>query len=274
MATAPYKTEARLQRLAHVGRTLMAKLKPGAPRRDEFERAVRQHAIQAAERERGRWARELHDGSLQSLAGLRVLLAAAHHDAPPPTAERLGQAIGNLDDTIAEMRRLISDLRPAALDELGLAPSLESLAERLASEGLGVELRVELGGEGEPGSRRRLAPHIEVALYRLVQEALNNVIQHGECDHATVTVTGDEETVRVLVEDEGVGFDANAEHEGFGLSGMRERTALADGRLELRSAPGSGTTVLAELPASYRADSPAGAATGPRPPISEAAGRE
>jgi two-component system, NarL family, sensor histidine kinase DevS len=208
-------------------------------------------SLAATERERGRWARELHDESLQSLAGLRVLLAAARRGDAEESDRLLAQGIEQIDSAIAEMRRLIADLRPSTLDQLGLGPALEALKERFVSGGeLEVELSVDLAFEArEP---MRLLGQIEDSIYRLVQEALNNAAQHAETDRAIVEVAEEEDGVRVRISDEGRGFDAGARHEGFGLVGMRERVALAGGSLEVRSSLGEGTTIVAVLPARHR----------------------
>lgn len=209
-------------------------------------------SIAATERERGRWARELHDESLQSLAGLRVLLSAARRSDPEEFNRLLTQGIEQVDRAIAEMRRLIADLRPTTLDELGLGASLEALAERLA---LGRVIDVEMNVDLDFHSGRtpqRLVPEIEDTAYRLVQEALNNAARHSGTDRARVEVIESGETLRICVSDEGCGFDPRLRTEGFGLIGMRERVALAGGTLELQSSPGNGTSILALLPARHR----------------------
>jgi signal transduction histidine kinase len=209
-------------------------------------------SIAATERERGRWARELHDESLQSLAGLRVLLSAARRSDPEGAERLLSQGIEQVDDAIAEMRRLIADLRPTTLDELGLGVALEALVERLSNSGtIEVELDLELAFH-TGRTKHRLVGEIEDTGFRLVQEALNNAAQHGGTDRARVEVTEDDENVRVQVSDEGRGFDPDARTEGFGLVGMRERVTLAGGKLEVRSSPDTGTTIVATLPARHR----------------------
>jgi signal transduction histidine kinase len=211
--------------------------------------------IAAAERERGRWARELHDESLQSLAGLRVLLSAARRGEPEETDRLLVEGIERVDETIAEMRRLIADLRPTALDELGLGSALEALAERLgASDAIEVELSLDLDFHAGR-TEHRLLGEIEDTAYRLVQEALNNAAQHSGAGRARVEVSENEETLRVAIADEGDGFDPQAASDGFGLIGMRERVGLAGGTLELKSAPGEGTRIVAFLPATHREES-------------------
>ncbi|HEX3324833.1 MAG TPA: GAF domain-containing sensor histidine kinase [Solirubrobacterales bacterium] len=209
-------------------------------------------SIAATERERGRWARELHDESLQSLAGLRVLLSAARRSDPEETGRMLNQGIEQVDGAIAEMRRLIADLRPTTLDELGLGAALEALAERLTASGA-IEVDLDLDLDFHSGrTKYRLVREIEDAAYRLVQEALNNAARHGETDKAKVEAIESGEKLRLRVSDQGRGFDPNERTDGFGLVGMRERVTLAGGTLELGSSPGDGTTIVAVLPARNR----------------------
>lgn len=208
--------------------------------------------IAATERERGRWARELHDESLQSLAGLRVLLSAARRSEPEELDDLLVQGIEQIDTTIAEMRRLIADLRPSTLDQLGLGAALEALGERTAG-GAATEVQVSIDLDFEAGrSETRLRSEVEDTAYRLVQEALNNAVHHGEVQRVVVEVTEEGGALRVLVSDDGKGFDPEARTTGFGLISMRERTELAGGGLELQSAPGKGTTIVATIPTAYR----------------------
>jgi signal transduction histidine kinase len=208
--------------------------------------------IAATERERGRWARELHDESLQSLAGLRVLLSAARRAEPSELDDLLVQGIEQIDSAIAEMRRLIADLRPSALDQLGLGAALEALGERTGS-GAGIEVEIDLDLDFEAGrSESRLLGAVEDTAYRLVQEALNNAVQHGEANSVRVEVAEEDGSLRLRVSDDGKGFDPSAQTDGFGLIGMRERAELAGGNLELRSTPGDGTTIGAIIPTAYR----------------------
>lgn len=208
--------------------------------------------IAAAERERARWARELHDESLQSLAGLRVLLSAARRGEREESERLLAQGIERVDEAIAEMRRLIADLRPTALDELGLGAALEALAERLSAGGtIAVEIRLDLDFHSGR-TEERLASEIEDTAYRLVQEALNNAAHHSGADRATVEVSENEEALRVRVADDGCGFDPSAATDGFGLVGMHERIDLAGGKLDVTSVPGRGTTIVAHIPTRRR----------------------
>jgi len=211
------------------------------------------NSIEAAERERGRWARELHDEALQSVGGLRVLLSTARRSASKSEMdERLSQAIERVDHTIAEMRRLIADLRPPTLDELGLAAALEAVVERFNwGQALAVELDIELAHDSARHPTR-LQSQTEDTVYRLVQEALTNAEKHAKCDLVTVEVLEEKEIIGVQIRDSGRGFDPAGETGGFGLRGMRERVALAGGTLEVRSAVGAGTVVAARLPARHR----------------------
>ena len=190
------------------------------------------YSIDAAERERGRWARELHDEALQSMGGLRVLLSTARRGgADGGMDELLSQAIERVDHTIAEMRRLIADLRPATLDELGLAAALEALVERLNwGQVLEVELQVDLAYEAGRHPTR-LLNQIEDTVYRLVQEGLNNVAKHGGTERATVEVIEDEESLRVLIADDGKrGFDPDEDSDRVRVAG-HARTGGAGGRV-------------------------------------------
>ncbi|MDP9293528.1 MAG: GAF domain-containing sensor histidine kinase [Actinomycetota bacterium] len=212
-------------------------------------------SIDASEQERRRWARELHDETLQSLAGLRVLLSSAlRRQDERELRAAVGEAIANVTDEIANLRSLITELRPAALDDYGPAAAIESLAERTADvEGLTVESRVDLVWErGEAATRH--TPELENTLYRLVQEALTNAVKHAQARTIRIDITERDNYVELTVSDDGRGFEPDAPRKGFGLTGMGERVALADGELEIESGP-TGTTVRARLPA-RRADLP------------------
>jgi signal transduction histidine kinase len=196
-------------------------------------------SIEAAEQARGRWARELHDETLQGLVGLRMLLSSARRS--DSSEELLGDAIDHTKREIQNLRALIAELRPAALDELGLGPAIETLAERSgAASGLEVSTHVALGGSG------RLAAETESTIYRVVQEALTNAAKHARADRVHVEVARANGGVDVVVEDDGHGFDPTAASPGLGLVGMRERVELTGGRLVIDSRPG--TRVSARLP--------------------------
>ncbi|HXE46574.1 MAG TPA: GAF domain-containing protein [Conexibacter sp.] len=201
-------------------------------------------SMAAAEQERRRWARELHDETLQALAGFQVLMSSALRRKDAASLEgAVRTAVGQIGTEIEKLRMLITELRPAALDELGLQPAIESLASRVAAvEGLEVETDVSLGADGE-----RLSPELETAVYRLVQEALTNVVKHAGANRVTIELVASETRVDVTIADDGAGFDPQAPREGFGITGMRERVGLADGTLTIASSPGEGTVVHASL---------------------------
>ena len=201
------------------------------------------HSLDAAEAERRRWARELHDETLQGLGGLRVLLSSGLRRADEgPMSDLLRDAVEQVEREIENLRAIITDLRPAALDELGLVPAIEALAARVSTvEGLEIETELAL-----PGDRQRLGSELETTVYRLVQEALTNVAKHARADHARVAVRVEDGRLVVEVSDDGTGFDVQASTTGFGIAGMRERVALSGGQLTVGPAE-TGTTVRALL---------------------------
>jgi signal transduction histidine kinase len=204
-------------------------------------------SMAASEEERRRWARELHDETLQALGGLRVVLSSAlQRGSPEGLAAAVRDAVDQMSSEIESLRNLITELRPAALDEIGLQPAIESLAERVsASAGIPVETALDLEGKG---ADTRLGTELETTIYRLVQEALTNVAKHAGAKQVSVEVTRSDGRAEVCVRDDGVGFVPDRTQGGFGLAGMRERAALAGGTLEVASSPGSGTTIRAWLP--------------------------
>jgi two-component system, NarL family, sensor histidine kinase DevS len=224
-------------------------------------------SIAAADQERARWARELHDEALQGLGGLQVMLTAALRQGPEAVQRAVEQAVEQIEIQVQEIQGLITELRPAALDDLGLAPALDTLYARVrAVHGLEVTSERDLAFEGHRRGSR-LAPEIEGTVYRLVQEALTNTAKHGQTERALARTTEADGQVTVEVSDEGAGFDPREAPRGFGLVAMRERVELVGGTLEIRSQPGEGTRVIATLPA--RHSEPGGAevarAAPPRP---------
>ena len=214
---------------------------------------LRERVIDSSEQERMRWARELHDETLQGLGALQVLLTTALGSSAPGAAEQAArQAVDHVADEIEKLQSLITELRPAALDEIGLLPALESLVERTRTLH-GLELASDVDLDYETGRRAtRLAPEIESTAYRLVQEALTNIAKHARAERAWVTVAEAEGFLRIEVRDDGKGLGAAGASGGLGVVGMRERLHLVGGELQIDSAPGAGTTIRAQLPASHR----------------------
>jgi signal transduction histidine kinase len=191
---------------------------------------------------------------LQELAGLKVLLGGARRSGDPVrVGAAIDQAVELITDGIANLRALITDLRPAALDELGVEPALRALVERVAANsGLAIDIEVDLAYE-QGRSDRRHTSVLELAVYRLVQEALTNVVKHADAERVRLSVReGADECLVIEVTDDGRGFDPDAASEGFGLVGMRERVGLVHGALEVRSDPRDGTILRARIPAVRR----------------------
>ena len=216
------------------------------------EQRMRQ-SIEASEQERRRWARELHDETLQSLAGLRVGLSGGLRGDEAELRSAVADAIGNVTQDIANLRSLIVELRPAALDEYGAAAAIQSLVERTASrEGLEIETHLDLEPE-RGGSSTRHTSELESTVYRIVQECLTNVARHAEARHVSVDLAEHDGRVEIAITDDGKGFDASrSDGVGFGLTGVRERIELAGGALDIESSA-SGTNIHATLPARRRA---------------------
>ena len=200
--------------------------------------------LAATERERKRWARNLHDETLQALGVLRFGLAAALESPESDDRTAMVSAVAALAEQIESLRGLIDDLRPAALDQLGLESALGALLERVRRVAqVRVDTRLAFGDESQ-----RLPDELELMVYRLVQEALNNIVKHAGATTVRLAVGLRRGCLEVLVADDGCGFDVHALHPGSGLAGMAERAALARGNFEIRSRLGTGTTIEVEVP--------------------------
>lgn len=213
------------------------------------------HSLESAEAERRHWARELHDETLQGLGGLRVLLSAAQRTSvSPDTRDSLATAMNEVEREIDNLRAIITELRPASLDELGLVPATETLlARHRAIHGLEIEAEIE--ATATHNGHGRYAPEIETTIYRLIQESLTNIAKHAEADCVKVALRERGSRIEVEVRDDGKGFPASSSKTtggGFGLVGMRERVELAGGRLEVESSS-HGTRVAATIPLRYAA---------------------
>lgn len=207
--------------------------------------------IAAQEDERKRIARELHDELAQTLTALSMSMEAAHEVIPPEMSQVKAQfqrTKALADRTLEQTRKLILDLRPTMLDDLGLVPAIRWFAEsRLEPLGVKVDLRVS-------GPKRRLKPEVETALFRIVQEAINNIAKHAAASQATIQLGFEDGHVIGVVEDDGQGFDLDEglhsedQSRRLGVLGMRERAALFGGTLNLYSRPGIGTRVIVDFP--------------------------
>ena len=204
-------------------------------------------SLAAAEAERSRWARELHDETLQGLGALRVLLSSALRGGDPERGEHaMREAVEHIEREIGNLRSIITELRPAALDELGLGAAIEALLDRhREQEAFRIEDDIALP---PPGGQRRLDPELESTVYRLVQEALMNVAKHAGASTVRLRIAEADEELHIEIQDDGAGFAADGPSKGFGLAGMQERVGLADGSLDIESGP-NGTVLKARLPA-------------------------
>jgi signal transduction histidine kinase len=208
--------------------------------------ALSQRLVEVQETERRYVARELHDDAGQVLASLMLGLRLLERDAQcPETVLATVQQLKHRTESVLEnLHRLAANLRPASLDHLGLVAALRQYQEMLQDQhGLQIELDAEFF-EG------RLPSDVETALYRIVQEALTNVIRHAQATQVEVLLEQRSDQLKLIVEDNGVGFDpAVAMQSGrLGLFGMRERAEMLGGILTVQSAVGTGTTVLLEVP--------------------------
>lgn len=206
--------------------------------------------ISAQEEERRRLARELHDETAQTIGALAIALDRARDelgDAPAGARGQLLEAEDIVHRLLEETRRLILDLRPMALEDLGLVPAIRWYAEtHLQEKGVATTIEPSL----TPAVR--LAPHLEVALFRIAQEAINNVARHSEARRADIRLSIADHVVRLKVEDDGRGFDVEralaSPGESVGLVGIAERARLLNGRVDIRSEAGRGTTLTIDVP--------------------------
>jgi signal transduction histidine kinase len=209
----------------------------------ESDRLLQQ--VESAKKERERWARELHDEALQGLAAIRIHLATAlqskGEDRPARIERAAEETLERLEQQINELNRLINDLRPAALERLGLAGALQALAEECSARGeLEVETTIEIA-EDPSGDEERL-------VYRLVQEALNNVLKHASASRVEIIAREGGGGIEIAIRDDGGGFDPATSASGRGLRGMRERIELLGGQIDVSSEPGGGTEITASVP--------------------------
>ena len=204
--------------------------------------------ISAQEEERRRVARELHDEAGQSLTMIMTDLARAVDTLPDSAVEareKLSRSRSLAAQTLAELRKLIYDLRPEVLDQLGLVPALRSyVRSRLESEN--IEVRLNFSGMNEP-----VSPQVEITLFRVIQEAITNIVRHAGASRVNIQLSARDAVVTAIIEDNGRGFDVEAAFqspESWGLRGIRERAAVVGGRLNMESKVGKGTRIKLQIP--------------------------
>jgi signal transduction histidine kinase len=203
--------------------------------------------LEAQEAERRRMAHELHDEAGQLLASVHLALESTISGLPPQWRAGFHQVRSHLDAIETQLRCLAHELRPTLLDDLGLLPALQALARRVAAR-TGLCIRVDSTIEG------RLAPAVETALYRIMQEGLTNITKHAAATHVDLQLWRDDERVHGRLHDDGMGFAVERvmgqpERRGLGLLGIQERVKVLGGTLQIGSAPGQGTTFQITLPA-------------------------
>jgi signal transduction histidine kinase len=224
---------------------LMRTMDSLARSKDEL-RELASAAVSAREREQARVARELHDELAQSMSTLKMdvtLIRARASDDDGALRERLDRMDGQIDETIAGMRRIAADLRPMALDDLGLAAALQSLVTGFENS-TGVQCRLSLS------ERLDLPSAHASAVFRIVQEALTNIRKHARASTVDVSVVVAGDTVHLSVGDDGVGFaqDGPRNPRSYGHLGVHERAYLLGGEAQITSSPGSGTRIQVSLP--------------------------
>ncbi len=217
--------------------------------RERWREELLRKVISAQEDERKRLARELHDETSQTLSALAMKIETALTAWPTAASrERLAEAKQLTVRILEELHRLIFDLRPSVLDDLGLVSAIRWYAERHL-EKRGIAVRCEFSGFGA-----RLMPELETALFRVTQEAITNIAKHSGADAVLIQCLQHDDRISIEIEDDGKGFEPAslpppaARERGLGLLGMRERVELFGGTLELDSAPGRGTRIAVTVP--------------------------
>jgi signal transduction histidine kinase len=218
---------------------------------NQIRRQLLAKTISAQEEERKRLARELHDDSAQTLTAVLMTLQTAENalpSSPDSAKEALAGSRSKVYMALREIRRAILDLRPSALDDLGLASAVRWHAEENLRP-QGVKVSLEISGDEGPA-----AGTVATAIFRIVQEAVSNIAKHSQAENVKITLEFRESEVRVLVEDDGCGFDSDILKQpqdsgrGLGLLGMRERAELFGGTVEIESSPGRGTRIRVRVP--------------------------
>jgi signal transduction histidine kinase len=205
-------------------------------RQDRERRALVRRLLGASEEERKRIARELHDEIAQLLTVIQLSLEQVDSEAPAVARTR-----EHLQGMQKEIRRIIYDLRPSLIDDLGLAAAIESHANsNLVERGMNVSLEIDREVTG--------SPEIDLTMFRIFQEIVTNVLRHAKADSVSIELYESDGRLTLAVEDDGRGFDVEAETEGAGLVGIRERADLVGGKVEIDSEPGMGSHVVVRIP--------------------------
>ena len=202
-------------------------------------------ALRAQEEERARVARDLHDEVNQALTGVLLRLEATRESAPPKLADELAETRTLANQAMEELLSLARQLRPTALDDLGLKAAIAGQVEQIGRR----EVETTFAAEGDFSD---LDDDVQLVVYRVAQEALSNAAQHSEASSIAVTLRRRDSAVELQVSDDGKGFSFAAAEKGLGISGMHERALLVDGEVEIHSRPGEGTTVWLRVDAAAK----------------------
>jgi signal transduction histidine kinase len=227
-----------MEALGHELATLLqsAELWARTVEQDEHRQLLVRRLLSATEEERRRLARELHDEISQLLTVIQLSLERVHADSP-----ELAKAKRLLAATQRDIHRIIYDLRPSLLDDLGLPAAIKShVQEHLVRNGLHVNLEID---ESLPAR-----PEIEITTFRIYQELVTNILRHAKAENVSIELYERDGKRILAVEDDGIGFDPADRTEGAGITGMRERAALVNGTIRCDSEPGLGTHVVLEIP--------------------------
>lgn len=205
--------------------------------------------VEIQENERYTIARELHDEAGQALSSMKLNIRQLEQDpdCSPHIRQRLQELKDVADNVLEELHRLAMDLRPVALDRLGLVSALEQLAHNMNTDWLSIRFKA-IGFTGE-----RLPKDIETAIYRIVQEALTNVVHHAHASTVGILIEKRDEQAKVFIEDDGIGFDSELlkDQDRLGLVGMNERAEMLGGTLTIESSSGKGTSIIVEVPVGH-----------------------
>jgi signal transduction histidine kinase len=215
---------------------------------EEQSRLLSRRLINVIEETRKNLARDLHDEFGQTLTALHMDLEALWSFIPPEM-EAHQQKIDNIIVLIEQLgdkiRNISSELRPDLLDDLGLAPALEWNINEFSNQRHGIQINFQA-----VGVRKRFSSEIEIVVYRIFQEGLNNIVKHTKATQVDITLTYSHPKIIFMIKDNGAGFDPNAPTDGIGLLGMRERVASVKGNIEMHTVKDKGTTIRVELPVS------------------------
>jgi signal transduction histidine kinase len=208
--------------------------------------------VQAQEMERRHLARELHDEVGQALTAAKINLQSAMREGGASMSPQLQETVAILDRLLGQVQRISLDLRPSILDDLGLVPALRSILDERARR---ASIEAHFSPRDVP---ENLHAEIQTTCFRIVQEAITNAIRHAKATRIDVDLHRENGRLRLLIRDNGVGFDTKSRTAGLGLIGIKERAALVDGQANIISETNKGTTIDISLPLSFQPESPGG----------------